>query len=109
MACKAVFSPFRPLFRLAAMGQVRLGASKTKASIQMSNRKEIKPVIWLRRLRASILITLALTLGPVLPHSDSCGGSHAGIRRVNNYRVPPPGHAPKERPLKDREGAESEE
>ena len=58
---------------------------------------------------ASVLHTLALTLSSVLPHSDSCGGSRAGIRRVNNYRVPPPGHAPKERPLKDREGAESEE
>ena len=42
--------------------------------------------------------TLALTLSPVLPHSDSCGGYHAGIRRVNNnYRVPPHGHGPKER------------
>ena len=46
---------------------------------------------------ASVLPTLALTLSPVLPHSDSCGGSHAGIRRVNNYRVPPHGHGPKAR------------
>ena len=43
MACKAVFSLFRPLFRSAAMGQVRLGASKTSRTYPNVGIQEIKP------------------------------------------------------------------